>query len=210
MSASIIQINKEPHLISIVRDITLIKKAQIRLQQSELRFRGAFENSDVGMALASTSGKFLQVNKRLCELWGYSEDELLDLSFQQITYSDDLQKSNDLVKNAVELEDDSIHFEKRYIKKNGDVVWAEVSSKLLRNEDKEPLYFITHIIDISERKLTEAKIKEQLDELSRWYHLTLDREGRVIELKEEVNELLQIHGEPLRYDSVLPDNPNLD
>lgn len=160
MSASIITLNNEPHLISITRDISEMKAAQSELQKSESRFRTAFENSASGMCLISTQGQFLQVNTKLCEILGYSDSELLNLTFLQITYPEDLSISNNFVTKSIEKQADQVHFEKRYIRKQGELIWAEVSSSLLRDEKDQPLYFITQIIDISERKKAEEALRE--------------------------------------------------
>jgi len=161
MSASIISLSNVNHILTITRNITEIVKAQEKLQESETRFRTAFENSAVGMCLISLDGKFLQVNSKLCQMLGYYAPELLSLNFQQITHPDDILQSNAYISEAINYENINLHFENRYIKKNGDVIWIEVSSSLLRDEDNEPLYFISQIIDISERKIAEDQLRQK-------------------------------------------------
>jgi len=161
MSASIITLNNQLHILSISRNISEIKEAHEKLEKSEKRFRTAFENAAIGMCLVSINGRFLQVNNKLCQILKYSANELLSLSFQDITHPDDIEKSNNLVMEVREKYNDILHFNKRYLGKNGSIIWAEVSSSLLRDENDEPLYFITQIVDITERINAENKVHEK-------------------------------------------------
>jgi len=138
-------------------DITEQYKAEEALHESEERFRTAFQHSASGMCLTAMQGNFLQVNKALCQMLGYSSEELLNTTFAQITHPDDLSLSYNFVDSAIGEKGKTLHFEKRYLKKNGDVIWTEVSSSLLSDAKKKPLYFITQIIDITERKRAEKE-----------------------------------------------------
>ncbi|MBU1798594.1 MAG: PAS domain S-box protein [Bacteroidetes bacterium] len=165
MSSSIISLNNVLHILSITRNITEIKKAQNELRISEIRFRTAFENSAVGMCLTGTDGQFLQVNAKMCQILGYYAPELLSLTFQQITHPDDISVSSDFIIGLLKNQNESINFEKRYLKKNGDIILAEVSSSLLSDKNNNQLYFITHLIDITERKRVEEEIRNLNEEL---------------------------------------------
>ncbi len=146
-------------------DITKQKMMQEKIAKSELQFRTVFENSAVGMCLTSTDGKFLKVNSRLCQMLGYSNDELLNTTFRKITHPDDIAQSNALVAKVIDKQSDVFRFDKRYICKNGEVIWTEVSSSLLKDANGNSLYFITHIIDITDRKKAELEIQELNKEL---------------------------------------------
>ena len=161
MSAAVISLNNVKHILTITRNITDIVNAQEKLKESEARFRTAFENSGVGMCLVSMDGKFLQVNAKLCLILGYHAPELLTLNFNKITHPDDISISNNFTISLFKNQNESINFEKRYLKKNGDKIWAEVSSSLIRSENNEPLYFIAQIIDITDRKLALLKVREK-------------------------------------------------
>ncbi|MDD3320407.1 MAG: PAS domain S-box protein [Paludibacter sp.] len=163
MSAAIITLNNEPHLISITRDISEIKATKERLEKSEIQFRTAFENSAVGMCLTSMDGKFLEVNSRLCQMLGYSDTELLHTSFHKVTYPDDVSLSNSYIEKIVDGKTNDACFEKRYLCKDGKIIWGEVSTALLKDADGKSLYLITHIIDITERKLAEKEIQESAE-----------------------------------------------
>lgn len=161
MSASLFKLNNVSHFINITRDISEIKKTQNELEKNEILFRKAFENSTSGMCLATQEGKFLRVNKKLCEILGYSSEELLGSSFPEITFPDDIPKGKENIKKALNRQIDFIEMEKRYIRKDGEIIWARVSSSLISDSEDNPLYFISHIIDITERKDVLEKIKLQ-------------------------------------------------
>ncbi|WP_213989921.1 diguanylate cyclase [Sodalis sp. dw_96] len=123
--------------------------------QSETRFRYAMEYSAIGMALVSLEGTWLQVNKSLCRFLKYSPRQLEQLSFQEITHPDDLttdlKQLSDLVNGVIE----SYTLEKRYIRSDGEIVWALLAVSLVRDQHEVPLYFISQIEDITEVKQSE-------------------------------------------------------
>lgn len=110
-------------MIGTMRDITSRKVAQQELQRSEERFRRAFDDAAIGMALVATDGQFLQVNRSLCEIVGYAEAELLSLTFQQITHPDDLPGNLTYFLQVIAGETRTYQMEKRYIHKQRKVVW---------------------------------------------------------------------------------------
>jgi len=108
-------------------------------------------------------GKFLEVNSRLCQMLGYSDTELLHTSFHKVTYPDDVSLSNSYIEKIVDGKTNDACFEKRYLCKDGKIIWGEVSTALLKDADGKSLYLITHIIDITERKLAEKEIQESAE-----------------------------------------------
>ena len=126
-----------------------------KYRESESKFRTAFEYSAIGMALVSLNGYWLKVNISLCEMVGYSENELLAKSFLDITHPDDVTLHIDVVDNALKSESGVSKFEKRYIHKNGSVVWASVNFATVKDDTGVPLYIITQLVDITERKKAE-------------------------------------------------------
>jgi PAS domain S-box-containing protein len=118
------------------------KRAEQALGESEERFRNAFDYAPIGMALVATDGRFLQVNRSLCELLGYSEQELLGADFQSLTHPDDLDANLAYMRRIMVGEINSFQMEKRYIHKRGHTVWVLLSVSLLRDGDGQPLYFI--------------------------------------------------------------------
>lgn len=157
-SHSLPSLKNTNYRIVMAIDITEQFKAEEDLHESEERFRTAFEHSASGMCLTALDGNFLQVNKALCKMLGYAADELLKLTFEKITYPDDIFLSKSFVDKAMDERAEVLHFEKRYLRKNGEVIWAEVSSSLLRDAKKKPRYFITQIIDVTERKRAEEML----------------------------------------------------
>lgn len=134
------------------------------LRQSEEKFRGAFETAAMGMCLVSPEGLFLQVNSSVCQMLGYSEQELLALTFQDITYPADLEVDLNYAQQVLAGEIPYFHMEKRYLHKNGRIIWALLSVSLVRDSQQRPLYFISQIQDISDRKqaLEQLRWKEAL------------------------------------------------
>lgn len=144
------------------QDITERKKIEEELKISEQAFRGNFENAAIGMALLNEQGRWLRVNKRLCEIVGYSEEELKSLTFQDITYPDDLQSDLDLLSEIIAGKRNHYQLEKRYFHKNGHIVYIILGVSMVKNEEGQILYFISQIIDITELKLAEQKLSATL------------------------------------------------
>ncbi|XWK91295.1 MAG: PAS domain S-box protein [Phormidium sp.] len=148
-------------LYGTAQDITDQVLAEQALRDSEARFRSAFEDAATGIVLTAIDGKFLRVNAAFCEFVGYCETELLTINFQSITHSDDLLLDLDCMQQCLRGELRTYQMEKRYLHKLGYTVWGLLSVSLLRNAQGEPLYFISQIQDITDRKQTEADLKEK-------------------------------------------------
>ena len=141
-------------------DITERRRVEVALRESEQRFRRSFDGAAIGMALVGPDGRFLRTNRSLRELLGYPEEELLGKTFQDITYPDDLDVDLDHLGRMLAGEMRTYQVEKRYMHKGGHVVWALLSVSMVHDEEGEPLYFVSQIQDISERKRAEQKIRE--------------------------------------------------
>jgi PAS domain S-box-containing protein len=144
---------------SAIRDVTDRKRAEDALRLSEERFSTAFENASIGMALVSCDGRWLKVNRSICELLGYSSEELLTKTFQDITYPDDLQTDLEYVRQMLAGEIRTYQMEKRYLHKSGHVVWVLLSVSLVRDGNDQGLYFISQIQDITKRKRAEEALR---------------------------------------------------
>lgn len=150
-------------LILRYHNLSLIEKLSINneiLEESESRFRSAFDFAAIGMALVSLEGCWLKVNQSLCHIVGYSEDELLKIDFQTITYPDDLESDLSYVKQLLAGELITYQLEKRYIHKNGTILWILLSVSLLRDKQLNPLYFISQIQNIDSQKKAEQELKD--------------------------------------------------
>jgi PAS domain S-box-containing protein len=131
-----------------------------RLEENERRFRATFENAAVGIAHVSPSGQWLRFNERMRSILGYPREELARLRFQDVTHPDDLERDVSLAEAVLRGEIESYQLEKRYIRKDGGVVWANLTVSLVRGENGVPLFFVSVVEDIAERKVAEAALRE--------------------------------------------------
>jgi len=131
-----------------------------KLRESESKFRAAFEHSAMGMALVSLQGQWLKVNKRLCDMVGYRERELLSMSFNALNRPGDQAVNLDAMHHAVTSENEVYRVEKRYICKNGTVVWVCINLAAVTYKKGGPIYFVSQFEDITERKKAERHLKK--------------------------------------------------
>ena len=144
-----------------VRDVTEHKRTETELREATTRFRVAFDSAPNGIALVSVDGQLLQVNPALCDILGRSADDLLQRTFQDITHLDDLEANLEIKRQFLEGTLTKTMFEKRYVHSDGHAVWVNLSASLVRDDNGEPLYFITHVKDVTERKDTEHALQAQ-------------------------------------------------
>lgn len=157
--------NKCIRISGIIQDIDQKNKMITELAFQEEQFRQTFEHAANGMALLSLEGNWLRVNASLCELLGYSQEELLKLTFQDITYKDDLDEDLGLVRELLDGRIKNYNLEKRYLHKSGSTVWAMLSVSMVRNDKGQTLHFISQINNITERKLLELRLQKTNDRL---------------------------------------------
>jgi len=160
-------------MVTVVRNVTERHQAARKLRDSEQQFRVAFTHSSIGMALVSLNGRFLQVNAALCRILGYSDSELLATNFQALTHPEDLEPDLALVRRAIAGEISHFEMEKRYIHKDGREVWALLTGALVRGISDEPLYFVSQVHDISERRQSQIEIERARIELSHMSRVAL-------------------------------------
>lgn len=151
--------------VGTITDIAEQKQSQQALIQSEERFRSTFEQAAVGIAHADKNGKFIRVNQKLCDILGYTRSELLQRTFIQITYPDDLESDLKQVCNLLSGKIQNFSMEKRYIRKDDSVIWVEMTVSLVRQANDEPDYFLSVIKDISQRKQAQTQLKLRAQEL---------------------------------------------
>lgn len=145
----------------MVRDITGRKRMQAELlRRSEGRYRAIFEQAAVGVAQVALDGRWVDVNRRLCDFLGYPREELLATTFQAITHPDDLILDLDQVRAMLAGEIATYALEKRYRRKDGVYIWGKLTRSLVRDEHGEPLYFVSVVEDIDARKQAEAKLAD--------------------------------------------------
>ncbi|SMD00753.1 sensor histidine kinase [Pedobacter africanus] len=157
-----------------------------KLKLSEERFTRAFEHAAIGMAIVSLSGKWLRVNNSLLQMLGYTSAELMKLTFQDITFPDDLNKDLELLTSLVGGEIEHYQMEKRYFHKMGHIVTVILAVSLVKNSKGKPLHFISQITDISKMKAAETEIKSVLD-------VTSDQNRRLLNFAHIVSHNLRSH-----------------
>ncbi|MGQ0508973.1 MAG: diguanylate cyclase domain-containing protein [Betaproteobacteria bacterium] len=146
-------------IVSIARDITRRKQTEQALLESELRFRLTFEHAGSGIAHVDLDGRFLQVNLSLCRILGFAREEFIGRTVKEFSHPEDLDKTDAArgLMRAGKLE--SIRAEKRYLHKNGEIVWVALTVALARDAGGEPMYEIAVFDDITVHKLSEARIQ---------------------------------------------------
>ena len=133
------------------------------LRQARELFSTAFHHAPVGMALIDPDGRWLLVNRALCDLIGYSETELLQRTLRDVTHPDDLPRQLALMGELLAGRRSSYELEKRYRHADGHVIWAAISVAVVRDDDGTPLHLVTQIVDISERHQTEQRLQHLAD-----------------------------------------------
>jgi len=134
------------------------KRMESALRESEERFRGAFEFAAIGMALVAPDGRWIRVNRALCGIVGYTTEELLATTFQAITHPDDLDTDLDYMRQMLDGSRSHYDMEKRYLHKDGHIVWILLSVSLVRDGLGQPMYFVSQIQDINTRKNAEEQL----------------------------------------------------
>ena len=175
------------------------------LQQPHLTqdvlFQNAFDYAAIGMALVAPDGRWLRVNRSLCEMTGYSEDQLLGMRFQDITHPEDLDLDLENVEKMLCGEVTTYQMEKRYIHKSGSLVWGLLSVSLVCDEAAKPLFFISQIQDITARKEGLEKLARADAEIRRLrrgllkvcaWTKRIEVDGRWISIEEFLSQYLQL------------------
>ncbi len=150
--------NQQVEVLAVARDITLRKEVEEALRESEDKFKYVFDHSLIGKSITLPSGE-INVNQAFGNMLGYSRRELNHRKWQEITHPEDVELTQRAIDQLVSGETESIHITKRYIHKNGSVVWVELSSAVRRDHDGKPVYFISSLIDITKRKQAEEALQ---------------------------------------------------
>jgi PAS domain S-box-containing protein len=213
VDSSPIKLAKQPLLFSIIHDITERKQVEEALRESEDKFKYLFEHSIIGKSLTRPSGE-INVNQALCDMLGYSQAEMQNKKWQEITHPDDIELTQREVDKLLSGEQDSARFIKRYLHKDGSVVWTDLSTALRRDQDKKPLYFMTALIDITERKQAEEAIKASEKKYRLLHESMMDGfvrvalDGKFLESNEVYRQMLgysQTELERLTYVDITPE-----
>lgn len=153
---------------TIARDVTQIKEAERKLAMSEATLRAGFEYSAIGMAMLTSEGRYFKVNKELCKITGYTADELLLLNYRQITHPDDLEEGESGVAQLKQGIIDVYRSQKRYLHKDGKIIWANLHLSVVRDQEGNPDFMVAHVEDITAEKEVAALLQEK-EELLRLF-----------------------------------------
>ena len=180
------------------------KLTQRELRLSEQRTNSVFEHSDVGMSIMGLNGEYFRVNRKFCDILGYSEAEMLTMSYKETTYTEDLENETLAMESLLSGLSDSCHIEKRSYHKDGHIVWNYVTMSLIQDDIGDPSYLIAQIQDITNRKTAEEELhlaKEQAEKardmaetLARTDYLTglLNRRSFMERLEEEFQRSIRL------------------
>ena len=140
------------------RDVTEARRTQIRLQESEKRFREILEHAPIGMIVTGLDGQFIQVNQAFCDIIGYPQQELLRSSYGDIIYPDDIPATQEHVQRLLSGNASTFHMQARYLHKQGHLIWTKISCFYMQTNGNSP-YFITQIEDITEFRRASERIR---------------------------------------------------
>ncbi len=159
-----IEAGKSVHATGTMSEITYKKNLELNLKESEEKFRVIFDQAAVGIARVNLDGRFLEVNEVFRCITGFDREEILNATLWDITYPDDIAQSESKLKDLISCKIDLFEQEKRYLRKDKTVIWCHVSNGVVRNSKHKPLYLISVINDITERKKAEEEIIRSLRE----------------------------------------------
>ena len=168
----------------IIASALLRKQSEEELVISETRFRSTFEQAAVGIAHVDTDGHWLRVNQKLCDIVGYTRDELLQLTFQDITHPEDLSVDNESRLQLLDHHIDNYTKEKRYIRKDRSIVWVNLTVAVSRKPSGEPDYFISVIEDISARKSAEEDLQKSYKSLQKTLNDAIKTMVTIVEMRD--------------------------
>jgi PAS domain S-box-containing protein len=183
------------HLVPSAVDVTERRATERDLREREERFRATFDVAAVGLAHVSLEGRWIRVNDGLCAILGYSREELVGMPFADVTHPDDLAVDLALARQLIDGTRDSYTLEKRYLRHDGSVVWAELQASVVRTPGGAAGYFVAAIRDVTQRREAESTIRRQLAEIEAIYRTTpiglavLDTNLRFVRINERLAEI---------------------
>ena len=196
VSAQVLAVGQHALLLAAIVDITEQSQVVESLRESEERFRLAFENANDGVCLVGQDGRLLRVNARMANMFGYSTAELETMTVQDLTHPDSLDASPTFIRQAVSGRSEHGVFDKRYLHRDGHELWGRVSSSLVRNAAGAPLYFISHVQDITEWRRAVIDLADREARLHAIYNFAgvaitvTDTAGRVLDCNPYLLDML--------------------
>ena len=169
-----------------------IQLAQCRVREAaaaegEHFYRNMFDNANIGMCIIDTEGRFRQVNKKICRLLEFTSEELVAMTVNDVTHPEDVNISPTIIRRAVSGEVIHSEFEKRYVTKSGNMIWGQVTSSLVQDENGAPLFFVSQLKEITKRKMAEKQLLETSKQLEQ---LVRERTADLVRVNEQLeNEI---------------------
>lgn len=154
-----------------------------------------YEQAAIGIAHMTLAEEWISINQRYCDITGYSRDEMMKLRLEDLTHPDDIEASQDLIRRTREGEFPNYAMEKRYIRKDGTIVWIHLTVSIVRSDSGEPLYLVGFIQDITERRSAQASASRSLSLLQATLEstadglLVVDLEGRIVSYNQRMPEM---------------------
>ena len=186
VTVSAVRNSEGQHLNSIgtIEDISERKKVEEALRESQQRLQGIFDNAAIGIVEVDAEERFIAANSRMCEILGYSLEELLGKKISEITAPEDLLYSKEMNLKLRQGEFDMFDFEKRFIKRDGSLTWVHVSVSAVRDREGNTMRTIRTVEDLSEQKRNELEIKQKNEELTRFiYTVSHDLKSPLVTIK---------------------------
>jgi len=184
-------ITKEMEQLAVTHDITERKATEEVIRKGERKFRAIYEQAPTGIAvLDSISGRFTQINQKYCDIMGYSPEEMLERNFQELTYPDDLQADLEHMQQLLAGQIGSFQMEKRYIRKNGQIIWVNLICVPLWLEPTDPRLHIAMVEDITHRKQAEKILQESEERYRTLYednpsmYFTVAQDGKILSVNQ--------------------------
>jgi len=154
------ELKKPLYFISVIQDISARKKMEIALSESNERFQRGFDTANIAINLTNLDGSFLQTNQQMSIMFGYTKQELGNMTINDLTHPEDKEESKKILEQMATGELENIRLTKQYLHKDGYTIWGQVSKAIIKDVEGKPLYFIAYIVDITEQKLAEDKLKQ--------------------------------------------------
>ncbi|MDD3052001.1 MAG: PAS domain S-box protein, partial [Candidatus Cloacimonetes bacterium] len=192
--AQLVELDGKKVIISLARDITDRKQSEEALLNSERLFRSVFEQSAVGICFSDLNGKLINVNQHFSDILGYSKDELLQLTWRDFTYPDDVIYEQDNEKKLFEGKIKSYTIQKRYIKKDGQIIWVNLVVSIMRDEKGNPLRYIGIVRDITQEKYNENALTESEEKFRNLYETM----GQGVVYQNKTGEIISANPAALR------------
>lgn len=204
-SIEVLKMTMGDTIMSTIQDITSRREMEENLRMNEIHFRETFEHAPVGLVINGLDGKFLYINEAYCKIIGYSKQEILNPEFKfiNITFNEDKIENLSEFNKVVNGEIPAFFFEKRYIQKNGNIVWVRVSASARRDNSGKPFQIVGLVEDISERKKAEELLRENEQRLQAMFNnvaigiVETDGEERFALVNDRLCEILDYKKEDL-------------